>query len=119
MRITINDSQVKYQTAKAFLIKIPDSNRGFWLPSKLVFPTEGGYKIYLHEDWSYMTVRLHSKSRHKDEIDGESLIDAFANTKVIPPSDMPQRIEHVPEHKDPIKKRVIDDDLIRDPKQGN
>lgn len=119
MRITINDNQVKYQTAKAFLIKIPESDRGFWLPSKLVFPAERGYKIYLHEDWSYMMVRLRSKSRKKDEIDGESLIRAFANTKVIPPSDVPQRIEHVPEHKDPIKKRVIDDDLIRDPKPRN
>lgn len=119
MKIQINDNQVKYQTAKAFLIKIPNSDLGFWLTSKLVFPYYDGYTLFLHEDLAYMTSKLHSRSREKGEIDGQSLIDAFANTKVLPPSTEPQRVEHIPEHKDPIKKRVIDNDLIRDPEPRN
>lgn len=119
MRIKINANQVKFQTAKAFLIKIPGNDWGFWLTSKCVFPDDGNFVIYLNESYSYLTAKLHSASHQKGKTMGNSLIDAFANTKVLEADHRPKYIDHVPDKKAPLKKRVIDDDLIRNPKQSH
>lgn len=121
MRIEINDSQVKYQTAKAFLIKIPGEQWGFWLTSKCVYPDGEGFSIYLNNNYTYYTTNLRSKKKQKSEVLGEDLIEAFAHTVVLGPHDesQPTYVKHVPEDKEPIERRVIDNDLIRDPKESN
>lgn len=119
MRIKINENQIKFQTAKAFLIKIPGEDWGFWLTSKCVYPNRGNFDIYLNESYTYFTAKFHSPSKQKGETDGQSLIDAFKNTVVLEADHRPKYIDHVPEKKQPIESRVIDDDLIRHPKQSD
>ena len=35
MRISVNDNQIEYETDRAYLIKMPNSNKKFWFPKSL------------------------------------------------------------------------------------
>lgn len=115
VNIDIFDTQIAFETDKAILVKIPQSKTKFWLPRRVVHSgkTYNSVSIGINEDWDYMTER--GKTRIKESIKGIDLAELFSNQvpirgKKYKPA---QYIKHVPSDQEPIKNRVIDDDLIR------
>lgn len=108
MKIVINSNAIKYETNKAYLIKLPKENVLFWISQKCVYPD--GYKatIYINEHYDY----IGEEKKHKITISGESIIELFQNSEACVAQDKPMYIHHKPEKKEAINVDA-DDELKR------
>lgn len=95
MRCEINNTQIKYRTAKALLITIPRTKAKFWIPSKLVYP-EG-----LHLSWVYLPEDMifHCVKGKQSEFDltAEELAEKLGYVS---------KEEIVPKYRKPVKRKI-------------
>ena len=102
MRILFNDSQIRYDTGKASLIKLPHSMKTFWLPNALIsVHTEHTYVGYLPRLFT-----PHSGTSRPISIDEIEI--AFEKESAI----LPDISTHKPDPIKPIDTQA-DDDLKR------
>lgn len=59
MKIFLNGNQIKYDTGKASLIKLPHSTKKFWLPDSLIWPARYGdhYVAYIPDDFTITSAK--------------------------------------------------------------
>ena len=109
--IDINDNQVKYDTGKASLIKLPGSEDKFWVSNKCVRSGKhsAALNIGINTDFSYHAVR---GKTIKFELSGEDIIEAFEGEVVSAPQPKVTFIENKPDHIEP-KDVEADDSLLR------
>lgn len=107
MKINFNKNAVKYNTAKAMLVKVPKSNYLVWLPDSLVHIKHWYLEAYLPDS---MTFTLLINKNKKQKCSAESLCELFESTTKEDP------VITVTEHKpEPIKPKKVDaiDELKR------
>lgn len=79
MKIIINESQIKYQTDKAYLISVPNSKGRFWISEKMVWPARGDkYSVLLPDSWSYQIIKG-KRGQNKELVDIEYMKEHFSN----------------------------------------
>jgi hypothetical protein len=75
MRIRVNDNQIEYETDKAYLIKMPNSNKKFWFPKSLSSYIGRHFVLQLFDD---MKITIFDKSSSK-KVNARYLEDYFTN----------------------------------------
>lgn len=70
MKVFLNGNQIKYDTGKASLIKLPHSMKQFWLPDSLIWPAKYGdhYVGYIPDDFKITSAKSGMEITH-DEIE--------------------------------------------------
>lgn len=109
MKIIINKSQIKYQTPKALLIKVPNTSSAFWISNKMATSSGKQVAIYLPENWQY---RIFKNAKDVQEEDINYLRAAFENQIYEPKKTTPSVVRHTPNKIKPIK-RDIENEFIR------
>lgn len=110
MKLLINANQVKYDTGKAFLIKIPRTKGWkFWMPAKLVYRNRDGHSksVYIPDD---MEIHCVDGKGKKFEIDTEQLASYFDHISIGQKQD--PIYHHVPERVE-AKEATADEELMR------
>lgn len=99
MKLKIFISQVDSHTQNGVWIKIPDSNKKFWLSGKCYYPNDYWATIYLNENYTYHC-KSGSRGKNRYDVLGSKLIDIFSkgdvklteNKKVEPITNKPEKL---------------------------
>lgn len=112
MKAKINNNQIKYDTGRALLVTIPNTNSKFWIPSRLVY-SKGYYSIvYLPDDMEFNCVRGKTV---KFTMTAEEIAEALGGNEQCrnaTPKPSVVKTVHIPESKEAVEVDV-DEDLIR------
>lgn len=111
-RIYINfqDSQVKYQTEKAVLLKVPRSSYKVWIPKSLVYRDSWFYKVLLPDNMAFTLMMGSRQAPIKKEVDAYGLREYFLHEALVP--SQPKVVEHKAKRLKP-KEVTVDDSLKR------
>ena len=69
LNVKINENQISKYTEKAALIKLPKSDRSFWVSKKFLRPKGKGWALGLIDSWDYKVGAF--------EMTGEALFEKF------------------------------------------
>jgi hypothetical protein len=104
MKIRISNSNIKHDTGRAILIKVPGTSNCFWISWKMVHVKGNGYSVFLPDDWDYKLIREKSRT-FSETVNIDYMEDHFANMK------LKEAVHHKP---DELKMETeIDESLIR------
>lgn len=109
--ISILNNQIKHDTGKASLIKLPGSANLVWVSNKCIHDNNRSSMINvgINTDFSYHAVRGKTV---KFEISGEEILEYFENEVIPTPQSKVTFIENKPRHIEP-KDVDVDDSLFR------
>lgn len=109
--ISILNNQIKHDTGKASLIKLPGSDNLVWVSNKCIHDNKrsSAINVGINTDFSYHAVRGKTV---KFEMSGEEIIEAFEGEIVYAPQPKVTFIENKPKHIEP-KDVDVDDSLLR------
>lgn len=115
MKLLVNSSQIKNQTAKAVAVSLPDTNgKIFWIPKSLVYTNEQGTIVTLYVPET-MRFRIMRKHHFIEEVDADYIAEklkAVNNTLGKDKVEKVEYIHHKPEEKEMVKHEA-DDSLKR------
>lgn len=97
-KIIFNDDQIKHDTGKASLIKVPHSQKQVWIPDSMIWPYKTRTAATIYPDFEY-----HTAGGLK--MTAEELVEAFGKNVVITEYHKPERLN--------AKEVATDDSLKR------
>lgn len=109
--ISIMNNQIKHDTGKASLIKLPESANLVWVSNKYIHDNNhsSALNVGINTDFSYHAVRGKTV---KLEMSGEEILEHFENEVIHTTQSKVTFIENKPKHIEP-KDVDVDDSLFR------
>lgn len=112
MKFRINNNQIKYDTGRAILVKIPWTKYTTWIPQSLAYADKNGWSttIYVPDG---MTFRIMHDKALVEEVSNKDFYDYFQSIHISDKKPhVPVKFTHLPPKLDPVR-RDADDSLKR------